>query len=44
MNQKGYIDFTPLFWFGIIVGIGGSIVAFFLIKAFLLLLSHLQWV
>ena len=44
MNQKGYIDFTPLFWFGIIVGIGGSIVAWFIIKGLILLISNLQWI
>jgi len=44
MNQKGFIDFSPLFWFGIIVGVAGSIVAWFIIKGFLLLLSHLEWV
>jgi len=38
------IDFSPLFWFGIIVGVAGSVVAWFLIKAFMLLLSHLKWV
>jgi hypothetical protein len=38
------IDFTPLCWFGVIIGVGGSIIAWFLIKAFMLLLSHLQWV
>ncbi len=44
MNQKGYIDFTPLFWFGVIVGIGGSIVTYFVIKALIAIISHLEWV
>jgi hypothetical protein len=44
MSQKGYIDFTPLFWFGVIVGVGGSIVAYSVIKALIAIISHLEWV
>jgi len=38
------IDFTPLFWFGIIVGIIISVIGWITIKGIIWLISHLQWI
>jgi hypothetical protein len=43
MNQRGYIDFSGLFWLGVIVGVAGSVVAWFIIRGIILLTSHLEW-
>ena len=43
MNQKGFIDFTPLFWFGIIVGIIASAIGYGVIQFLIWIVSHLQW-
>lgn len=39
-----HIDFTPLFWFGIIVGVIGAGIAYGIIHFLIWIISHLEWI
>ena len=39
-----HIDFTPLFWFGTIVGIIGSVIGYGVIQFLIWFISHLDWI
>lgn len=38
-----HIDFSPLFWFGIVVGVIGAIVGYGVIQFLIWFISHLEW-